>query len=199
MEILCACGCGQHLSDQDAQGRIRHFVLGHAMRGRHHSADARRKIGAAGQGRHPSPETRERMKASSRLVNADPERRARHSVRTREWMAAHPGIYSGSNHPQWSGGMTMATGGYVLEWCRGHPGANRSGHVLQHRLVMERHLGRILASDEVVHHIDGDKTNNEIANLLLLSSQAEHARFHDPKFGRRPSDLLSGRVEEVLA
>lgn len=42
---------------------------------------------------------------------------------------------------------------------------------------MEEHLGRPLSDDEVVHHLDGDRQNNDISNLRLFSNQAEHHRF----------------------
>ena len=48
----------------------------------------------------------------------------------------------------------------------------------EHRQVMEQKLGRPLLPGEVVHHIDGDPHNNAPENLMLFSSQAEHARFH---------------------
>jgi len=56
---------------------------------------------------------------------------------------------------------------YLLEAAPGHPNARR-GRVLQHRLVIERHLGRFLRSDEFVHHIDCDKQNNDLENLVVL-------------------------------
>ncbi|MCI8916906.1 MAG: HNH endonuclease [Oscillospiraceae bacterium] len=47
-----------------------------------------------------------------------------------------------------------------------------------HRVVAELMLGRPLKSGEVVHHIDGDKRNNRPENLMVFSSQKEHAAFH---------------------
>ena len=47
-----------------------------------------------------------------------------------------------------------------------------------HRVVMERKLGRKLKPGEIVHHIDGDKRNNDPENLMLFPSPAEHARYH---------------------
>ena len=47
-----------------------------------------------------------------------------------------------------------------------------------HRVVMEKHLGRALESNEVVHHIDGNKWNNDLSNLEVMS-QADHVRLHN--------------------
>lgn len=60
-----------------------------------------------------------------------------------------------------------------------------------HRVEMERILGRKLLPGEVVHHIDGDKRNNDPDNLMVFSSQAEHASYHmkmDYFFGIRGGD-----------
>lgn len=47
-----------------------------------------------------------------------------------------------------------------------------------HRIVAARMLGRQLFPGEVVHHIDGNKRNNRIENLMVFKNQAEHVRWH---------------------
>lgn len=47
----------------------------------------------------------------------------------------------------------------------------------EHRVIMEEYLGRELSPEEVVHHIDGNKQNNDISNLKLMT-RSEHIREH---------------------
>lgn len=61
---------------------------------------------------------------------------------------------------------------YVVHYDDGHKTT-----LLEHRLVMERKLGRRLSRDEVVHHKDGDKRNNRLSNLELTTRSA-HAKAH---------------------
>lgn len=49
--------------------------------------------------------------------------------------------------------------------------------IREHRIVMQEHLGRELTSDEVVHHKDKDKLNNDISNLEVMTNE-EHSRMH---------------------
>ena len=50
--------------------------------------------------------------------------------------------------------------------------------MLKHRLIMERHLSRKLKTSEVVHHINSNRADNRIENLMLFASNSEHATFH---------------------
>lgn len=48
-----------------------------------------------------------------------------------------------------------------------------------HRIIAEQVLGRPLKSGEVVHHIDGNKRNNNPENLMVFASQALHKKWHN--------------------
>jgi hypothetical protein len=52
------------------------------------------------------------------------------------------------------------------------------GYVAEHRMVMENTIKRILNKGECVHHLDGNKSNNEINNLLLCHNNKEHSLVH---------------------
>lgn len=52
------------------------------------------------------------------------------------------------------------------------------GKIRQHRHVMEQHLNRKLTSDEVIHHVDFNKSNNDINNLFLFENQPLHVAYH---------------------
>ena len=83
-----------------------------------------------------------------------------------------PGILAGDANPAWKGGRRQRADGY---WLVQTPDGER----LEHRVVMERKLGRHLRDDEIVHHADEDKSNNDPENLEVMS-QSDHARLHAP-------------------
>ncbi len=80
--------------------------------------------------------------------------------------------------PSCMGGRTQFDHfGYVIEYAPDHPAVTLRGFVRQHRLVMEKVLGRYLSGMEVVHHIDRNRMNNDPSNLMVMSDQ-EHKILH---------------------
>lgn len=98
--------------------------------------------------------------------------------KTLKWRAAMKKL-SGPNNKRWIGGRVRQGNGYIWVTEKSHPFASKySGYVLEHRLVMEKHIGRYLLKEEQVHHINHIKDDNRIENLKLFSSNSEHIKDH---------------------
>lgn len=85
---------------------------------------------------------------------------------------------SGKNNPKWKGGKRNNGHGYIWIYCPDHPYKTKHNNVLEHRLVMEKHLGRYLSPTEIVHHKNGIKNDNRIENLELLNDCSSHSCLH---------------------
>jgi hypothetical protein len=80
----------------------------------------------------------------------------------------------GSKHSSWKGGRFVASDGYVHI----HQGSPRK-YRKEHFLVIEEFLGRKLDPKEVVHHIDGNRQNNKLDNLVLCENESDHQKLHN--------------------
>lgn len=72
----------------------------------------------------------------------------------------------------------MDANGYVMIFMPQHHRANSWGVVYEHIIKAEEMLSRTLKDEEVVHHRDGNRANNNYNNLLVFHTKAEHTRFH---------------------
>lgn len=83
------------------------------------------------------------------------------------------------NNPAWKGGKTYTNEGYIYVRVKNHPNSNANPSVLEHRLVMEKSLGRFLKTSEVVHHINEVKDDNRVENLFVFATGRDHKHFHE--------------------
>lgn len=105
--------------------------------------------------------------------------------------------------PSWCKGKTFRkknikgfryTNGYRMIYQPDHPNATKSGYISEHRLVMERHIGRPLNPKEVVHHINEIKDDNRIENLELFASDRDHLNARHKKFSTNPLNTDKQRL-----
>ncbi len=99
----------------------------------------------------------------------------------------HRCIRAGSKGSNWKGGRTFDKNGYIkvrllpthLFYCM----ANKQGYVYEHRLVVAKNLGRPLRDNEIVHHKNGDKHDNHLENLEIVTRAEHHPgyRSFDPQ------------------
>lgn len=73
----------------------------------------------------------------------------------------------------WKGGIRKQ-GRYRMIWIA------KGKYVFEHRFVMERHLGRKLKREEMVHHINGNPLDNRIKNLVLCQTHGQHTLKYHP-------------------
>ncbi|CAP41286.1 HNH endonuclease signature motif containing protein [Bordetella petrii] len=128
--------------------------------------------------------------------------------RSKGWVKGEPLLYlrghsltanvkRGAANPNWKGGRGRSSHGYVVVRVNG---TRQYEHILIAQSALGRPLrnyGRGNPKTEVVHHVDGDKTNNAPSNLLICTHEYHTALHHRleqsaawpefSKINRRPS------------
>jgi len=89
----------------------------------------------------------------------------------------HGNHLAGKGHPRYNANKITSHGYRIVIVGVGHPLDIGNGYAYEHRKVMSEKIGRWVTNDEIVHHIDRDKLNNNIDNLEI-TTRAEHNREH---------------------
>jgi hypothetical protein len=77
----------------------------------------------------------------------------------------------------WKGGVCKTSQGYIAVKMPSHHRADKHGYVLEHILIFEKETGIKVPKSCCVHHLNGNKSDNRIENLCLMSFSA-HTKHH---------------------
>jgi len=155
---LCACGCGEEISERAVAYRKGH--------GKRLPQEVENKFIRLFNGGYSASKVGRECGYETTTVTR---------VLKRNGIKMSDG--KGENHSGWKGGKVVK-GGYPATHNPDHPRASRIGYVYDHVLEMEKNIGRIPDRNEPIHHIDFDKANSNIENLHLCESVSEHMKIH---------------------
>lgn len=168
----------------EAKEKIRLFQIGKII-----SEDTRKKISLATMGdknhnfgKHHPNETKRKI-GIKQIGNTNTRGYHFSDVSKLKMSLAH----QGEKCWNWKGGRVIASNGYVLIKNLNHPFRDKNGYVAEHRLVMEKFLGRYLTKKELIHHLNGIHDDNRIKNLELWTNSHPH--------GQRVEDKINWSIE----
>lgn len=112
-----------------------------------------------------------RMSQQSKDQIAESKTGYKHTQETKDKIQATLLGKNNSTEDLTGGNKFIDRRGYVLQY------VGNGSYIREHRLVIEKEIDRKLRSDEIIHHLDANKQNNDRKNLLLCNIQ-EHMRIH---------------------
>lgn len=175
---ICACGCGQEITRKPRPDRLNKFIHGHSRKGLVMSEDQKHKISISNTGKKRTIQNKkllskihkENYRTGKRINPWKGKRNDKIIEGRRKWLQ---NFKPKPLNERPNGGRVKQGEGYIMIF-----DTRRRKYILEHRLIMEQHIGRDLYPEEDVHHINGDKTNNSIDNLMLFPSRSAHIKFH---------------------
>jgi len=104
----------------------------------------------------------------------------------------------GEKAANWKGGRRKLKQGYIYIYSPDHPNATKRGYVMEHRMVMEKEIGRYLKPNELVHHKNGIKDDNRIENLELMTKGTHVSKHFQDVFLVDKLDKENTRLKKIL-
>jgi len=122
-------------------------------------------------------------KISKSLINKPktPQAKVNISIGRKKYLKKNP-MPKGKDACNFKTGRIGTGQGYIKILIPSHPGCCKYGYVQEHRLVMEKHIGRFLTKKERIHHINKIRHDNRIENLKLCPTESFHQNtFHSKR------------------
>lgn len=105
----------------------------------------------------------------------------------------HGNHVRGNAHYRWNSGRIIGSNGYPkIRVGKDHPLADGNGYAYEHLLVWVGSGRARPKLGHIIHHLNGDQTDNRLANLML-TTRAEHGRIHNEERGRNAKGQFSKR------
>lgn len=152
------------------------------------------------QGRRHSPETKQKLKeAMERRLQKLKDEGKPHPLKGRivpadqrlKMSIAKKRFFTGPKHPQWKGGRKKdKTTGYIRIHSPYHPYCAPNNYVLEHRLIIEKHLKRFLKPHEIAHHINRIPDDNRLENLMVFINHSVHSSLHKSNRQPKPEEII---------
>lgn len=124
------------------------------------------------------------MKEESRLKMIA-KLKGKHSSPMTEFKKGNCGEKSG----HWIRGWYIGNG-YKYIYNPNHPYCTKQGYIREHKLIVEKHIGRYIKKEEQIHHINKNKLDNRIENLMLFPDVKSHRSYH-------AVEQLTKRIEKL--
>jgi hypothetical protein len=105
----------------------------------------------------------------------------------------HKNHKKGSQHPKWNHNCLISSTGYkLIRVGKEHPLGDPNGYCKEHNLIICSAIGKILKKNEIVHHINGDKLDNRLKNLKIMTI-SEHNKIHNKQNFRNAKGQFIGK------